>query len=81
MTTQPTTVCEQDIMERGRCVCVLTGASTAIEALVVRVRESMKIAIDWHWCGGRAAVLTLEGPERDEEIMREVRSAIPKIIG
>jgi hypothetical protein len=80
-TTQPATVCSQDLMTRGRQVCVMTGASTAIEAVVVRVRENMRIEIDWHWCGGRAAVLTLEGPERDEEIRQNLRMASPTFIG
>lgn len=77
MTTQPTTVCDPKIYENGRTVCILDGCSTAIEAVVVRVRELLKVSLDWHYVGGRAYVLTLEPPERDDQIRSEIRMAMP----
>lgn len=77
MTTQPKDECDQRIYNEGRTVCVLAGASTAIEALVVRVREEVGVPLDWHYLGGRANVLTLAPPERDADILRFLKMAMP----
>ena len=77
MTTQPTTKCDPIVYERGRTVCILAGTSTAIEAIVVRVREELGVVLDWHYVGGRANILTLATPEKDKEIRNAIQSAIP----
>lgn len=77
MTTQPTTKCDPAIYESGHMVCVLAGASTAIEAIVVRVREELGVPLDWHYAGGRALVLTTAPPERDAEILSAIKMAMP----
>lgn len=75
--SQPETECDPKIFEQGREVCMLAGTSTAIEAVVVRVRENLKVSLDWHYVGGRATVLTLEPTERDNEIREAVKQALP----
>lgn len=79
-TTQPNTKCDPNLVAHGRSVCVLSGTSTAIEAVVVRVREQLEIPLDWHYFGGRANVLTAQAtpPEMDEKIRQHVRMALPR---
>lgn len=77
MTAQPTTKCDPDIYENGHSVAVLAGCSTAIEALVVRVREKLNVPLDWHYCGGRADILTTAPREKDEEIRDALKMAMP----
>jgi len=77
MARQPTSDCDPGIYENGRTVCVLAGTSTAIEAVVVRVREEMKIALDWHYVGGRACVLTTEPEGLDAGIYEAIKMALP----
>jgi len=77
VTTQPNNKCDQDTYENGRTVCVLAGASTAIEAVVVRAREELQVSLDWHYSGGRANVLTTAPPELDGRIRERIRCAMP----
>jgi hypothetical protein len=81
MTTQPSTVCDDQLFKTGRAVLILSGlASTAIEAQVVRWREELKVPIDWHYVGGRAVVLVLpKDLERVRDHLRwfEVRVSVP----
>ena len=77
MTTQPKTECDQDIYQNGQTVCILAGCSTAIEAVVVRVRELLNVKLDWHYCGGRANVLTTEPKKRHQDIVEALRMEMP----
>ncbi len=70
MTTQPSTKCDRDLYESGHVVCIGHGPSTAIEAIVVRVRETLGIRLDWHYAGGRCVVLT----EKEEDVTRARRA-------
>ena len=82
-TTQPGTKCDADLYENGRTVCLLHGCSTAIEAVVVRVRESLGVPLDWHFIGGRANVLTAAAtpPEMDAKIREHINAALPVWLG
>ena len=82
-TTQPGTKCDADLYENGRTVCLLHGCSTAIEAVVVRVREQLGVPLDWHFIGGRANVLTAAAtpPEMDAKIREHIKSALPVWLG
>lgn len=79
MSTQPTTKCDADLYEYGKTVCVLAGTSTAIEAVVVRVREQLGVPLDWHYVGGRANVLTSPSiePEMEHKIREHIKLALP----
>ncbi len=43
--------------------------STAIEAIVVRVREETECQVDWHYVGGRGIVKVLGGAEAEKEVV------------
>lgn len=77
MTAQPNNECDRDLLENGETVAVMAGTSTAIEAIVVRVREQMGVRLDWHYCGGRACILTSEPVEKHREIRENLKMAIP----
>lgn len=69
-TSQPETKCDKAVFDKGQLVFRLAGLpSTAIEALVVRLRETTKIRVDWHFAGGIAQVLVL-GSEKDRAEVR-----------
>lgn len=75
MTTQPTSRCNQKVFQEGESVFVLHSLpSTAIEAIVVRLREELNYKdIDWHYCGGRANILVLPSKgKRGKTIAAEV---------
>lgn len=60
MSTQPTTVIDKELLNKGREVLMLSGlASTAVEAQVVRWREELKAPLDWHYSAGRAVVMCM----------------------
>lgn len=64
---QPNNPCDPDIYENGNVIAIMTGPSTAIEAIVVRVRQLTNVRIDWHYVGGRGVVKVL-GSEADQEL-------------
>ena len=81
MTTQPDSRCDSDISENGHTVAVMAGTSTAIEAIVVRVREELGVPIDWHFLGGRANILTTAPADWDDAIRYALHRSIPSWLG
>lgn len=51
--------CNSEIFKKGEGVCVLSGASNAIENWVKAVAAKAEAQVDWHFSGGRANVLHL----------------------
>ena len=67
---QPNNPCDPDIYLHGTVIAIMTGPSTAIEAIVVRVRQQANVRIDWHYVAGRALVKVL-GSKADQELAFE----------
>ena len=51
--------CDPDVFKNGKVVCVLLGASNAVERWVKSVAEATGERVDWHYSCGRARVLHL----------------------
>ena len=65
-------------MGDGHFPLTMTEQIAEIEKLAGEVnRDHLGLSLDWHYCGGRADVLTLEPPERDEQILSELKMAMP----
>jgi uncharacterized membrane protein YczE len=70
-TKQPKTTCNKQVARNGKAVYMIAGLpSTAVEAIVVRIREETNIKVDWHYTGGRAVVLVL-GTQEERNLVRE----------
>lgn len=51
--------CDSDIFKNGTGLCVLDGASNAVERYVQEIARRANAKVDWHYSGGRANVLHL----------------------
>lgn len=79
-TSQPTNQCDTEVYESGDTIAWMTGPSTVIEALVVRVRELTGARIDWHYAGGRACVLMLGDAKAKVKAREELERGVPTFI-
>lgn len=70
-----TSVCDSEVVKRGRYVCTLDGPSNnggqAIETWVQTFAKETDARLDWHYSGGRAVVLHL-GDDATHQCVREV---------
>jgi hypothetical protein len=69
--------CNPDIFKNGSGVCVVDGASNAVERWVQAVAKKADAQVDWHYSGGRANVLHLG----DEASRQRVLNAINELKG
>ncbi len=78
-TTQPEGECSPEVYEKGECVWLIAGGfpSTAVEAIVVRVREETGVKVDWHYFAGRAAVRVVGDDDDKEQVRKALRSMRP----
>jgi hypothetical protein len=77
-TTQPGNDCDPEVYANGEVVFLIAGLpSTAVEALIVRVREETSVRVDWHFVGGRAFIRVLGDDEAKERVRKELRRMMP----
>lgn len=64
--------CRPDIYERGLHVCILAGPrAVQIEEYVKECAAATGQAVDWHYVGGRANVLTIGDVTKVQDWIRE----------
>ena len=50
-------------------IAILAGSSLVIEAIVFEASKDSGIPMDWHYCGGRAAIYALGDAEKAKEAL------------
>jgi hypothetical protein len=77
-TSQPENECDPEVYEKGECVWLVAGlCSTAIEAVVVRVREETGAKVDWHYMAGRGLIRVVGDDDSKEKVRKSMRMMTP----
>lgn len=73
--------CDTEIFRKGEGLCIVDGASNAVEGWVRAVAAKADARIDWHYSGGRANVLHLGDKESRERALAAVRELESELNG
>lgn len=64
--------CNQEIFEKGKGVCVVSGSSNAVERWVKKIAKKADAKVDWHYSGGLANVLHLGDGESRQRVLNAI---------
>lgn len=73
--------CDSKIFEKGEGICVIDGASNAVERWVQSVAKQAGAKVDWHYCGGRANVLHLGDEASRQRVLNAIKELEPQLQG
>lgn len=73
--------CKTDIFRNGKNLCVVDGASNAVEQWVKAIAKNANTRVDWHYSGGQANVLHLGDDASRQRALEAVKELAPQLDG